>query len=126
MSNVFIFYFILQLKTAIENEIKCYPMNAQSPVVPKGFELDNIKKEKEKEKERLKHAKDVDENIEALFEGKTIRIEPDISGQGLRINIVSPKSENKRAFTQIARQFLTGEYCLTGVSFTLDCFWEKL
>lgn len=92
--------------------------------MPKGFELDNIKNEREKEKERLKHSKDVDENLEALFEGKTIRIEPDISGQGLRINIVSPKSENKRAFTQIARQFLTGEYCLTGVSLVFDCICE--
>lgn len=84
--------------------------------MPKGYELDTIKKERDREKERLKFAKDVDDHLETLFEGKTIRIEPDISGQGLRINIVSPKSENKRAFTQIARQFLTGEYCLTGVS----------
>lgn len=104
-----------KLKTAVENEIKCYPMNAQTPAVPVGYELDRIQKEKEKEKEQLKSLKEEKNELGSIFEGKRISIETDSTGQGIRIKIV-PESENKRAFTQIARQFLTGEYCLTGGS----------
>ena len=91
-------------------------MNAQTPAVPVGYELDRIQKEKEKEKEQLKSLKEEKNELGSIFEGKRISIETDSTGQGIRIKIV-PESENKRAFTQIARQFLTGEYCLTGVIF---------
>lgn len=121
--GIYFYYFILffQLKTAIENEIKCYPLNAQTPAVPVGYELDKIQKEKEKEKEQLKNLKNAKEDLamSSIFEGKTISIEPDSTGQGIRIKIVPEQSENKRAFTQIAKQFLTGEYCLTGVILNL-------
>lgn len=86
-------------------------MNAQSPIVPHGFQLNDIQNEIKAQKS----IKEALKNPDALFEGKTILIDNANFGKGLRISIV-PEPE-VGITSKISQQFLSGEYCLTGVSF---------
>ena len=86
-------------------------MSPQTPIVPRGFQLNEIQNEI---KARKTLAEAFAQEAESLFEGKTILIDNSNFGKGLRINIV-PESETPSVNSQISKQFLSGDYCLTGV-----------
>ena len=98
------------MKAAVENEIKCYPLE-QSPTIPQGYQLNDI----QNEIKSRKNLKDALKSTDNLFEGQTIFIDSNFGGKNFRINIV-PESES--ISSHISKQFLSGEYCLTGVSAT--------